>query len=660
VLQEIVRTLSRKNINFIFLFFITVFFTLFTYRSIFHGKLLGDPFDARLMIVLHEHWWKWYNGDVALRDTQFFYPFDKALGYSDVFLIQGSLYSFIRLIGFDLAISWSITTISLLIIGNIGWVVLSRKHFNRFLIQLIFTLTIISSLSFVNYFTLNPNSVGYSYLSWIILFYQNIKNEKVLSKINIKVNLFIICLFVYALSCWYATFFIIYIWIFKQILDIFYRDFSFFKSVRNLRFKYLLLFSPIHSFFLWLFVYIYISILNQPTRPIDEMFRNSPNVLHLANGGGARGTGLQGAYLDKIYTALNLNLSEESNIGIGLVGFCLFIFLSFWILKNRKKHVSMYRWWMTILITYFTLIPISGKFSVFGVLFENIPGFNSIRSPSRFVILLGFFVIFISFYILEKLLNNTKFKLVKFLTVFVLIFLFLDQQRTSFSGWDKTLLRNPLLFNQFDQIQSQCDYFYFDYPGGWWYDQIEAITFSTQIGIPTVNGYSGAFPPGYPTEPFNSDKLPFEIFKWINQIDKNQVGCFLTGISAPKILNQNLVNLDLIGFENQNEFGDLKFNKSLSPNPYFYIINFPMKDLNLSFSIKKNECVDKQRIKVIEVPNKLISESIISNDQQNFKIKLTFKNEIVKRIELVTDSKYCQKDSSSLRTYFYLNQLKIN
>ena len=41
------------------------------------------------------------------------------------------------------------------------------------------------------------------------------------------------------------------------------------------------------------------------------------------------------------------------------------------------------------------------------------------------------------------------------------------------------LLINENLFSQAQEIKNNCDYFYFDHPGGWWYDQIEAINKSS-------------------------------------------------------------------------------------------------------------------------------------------------------------------------------------
>ena len=155
-----------------------VFLTFFTYRTVFTGKLIGEPFDARLMISLHEHMWRWLNGFVSFRDTEFFYPYQTALGFSDVFLVQGLVYSMFRIVGFDSMSSWLNVTILLTIIGNIGWAFVAKKFMINFVVQLLFIMTIISSLSFVYYMGLNPNIVGYSFLSWFFLLFNSLVNEK--------------------------------------------------------------------------------------------------------------------------------------------------------------------------------------------------------------------------------------------------------------------------------------------------------------------------------------------------------------------------------------------------------------------------------------------------------------------------------------------------
>ena len=128
-------TTSRKTL---FLGLVAIIFNLYIYRTVFSGNLIGEPFDARLMITLHEHMWRWLNGLVSFRDTEFFYPYNTGLGFSDVFLVQGILYSIFRLLGFDSLSSWINITLLLVIVGNLGWVAVARKFLDKFIIQILF------------------------------------------------------------------------------------------------------------------------------------------------------------------------------------------------------------------------------------------------------------------------------------------------------------------------------------------------------------------------------------------------------------------------------------------------------------------------------------------------------------------------------------------
>jgi hypothetical protein len=192
--------------------------SLYIYRTVFTGTLIGEPFDARLMITLHEHMWRWLNGLVSFRDTEFFYPYQTALGFSDVFLVQGLIYSLFRIVGFDSMSSWLNVTILLTIIGKIGWVFVAKKFMNNFVVQILFIATIISSLSFVYYMGLNPNIVGYSFLSWILLLFNSLINEKNPQKKHVKFCFFVLTMLIYALSCWYGTFFLLITLAFRYLI----------------------------------------------------------------------------------------------------------------------------------------------------------------------------------------------------------------------------------------------------------------------------------------------------------------------------------------------------------------------------------------------------------------------------------------------------------
>ena len=644
------------------LIFANVSFTLFTYRSIFSGKLLGDPFDSRLHIILHEHWWRWFNGLVSFRDTEFFYPFDKALGYSDVFFTQGIIYSIFRFLGYGLPTSWTLTTILLLIIGNIGWVFVARKYIKNYILQILSVLTFVSSLSFVYYFTFNPNIVGYSYLSWIALFINNIIEERNSKNKNRKISVFISLMLIYALSCWYGAFFVILIIIARALLEIMFNFESFIQSLKKTKFsvniRQYLIQLPIQIFLVWLFIYVYVSVVNQPKRPTDELFRNSPRIHLLPNGSNVDGTKLSGSIFKDLYLLFGLDFEKEYGIGIGIFTLVLGLFVTVYGLVKKLFSKNQKLWILTFLGVYLYFIVFAEKFSLHQLFFENVPGFNSIRCPSRYVILLGFFVIFGIFYTFDLLIK--KFNKIKIGLIFLAFILLFDQYRSPFKGWDPAVLINTDLMSQKDEIKKNCDYFYYDFPGGWWYDQIEAMTFAIQVGVPTVNGYTGAFPVGYPTESFTSNEEPLKIFDWISKIDPQKRGCFVTGRSEIKSLNREFDSIDFIGFTELETNGNASWRWAVSPNPYLYILSNSDKKKEISFTLNTSQCNPVQEISILDGQGNTINPDKKVTNSSTFQVEVDMRNAVIRRIQIITDSGGCQLGNDPRNLFFEIKDFKIS
>ena len=653
----------KRNLRLYSLSFLSISYTLFTYKSIFQGKLLGDPFDSRLQIVLHEHWWRWFNGLVGFRDTEFFYPFDKALGYSDVFLTQGIVYSFFRFIGFTLSSSWSITTIGLLLIGNLGWVFIAQKFVKNYVLQILMVLTFVSSLSFAYYFTLNPNIMGYSFISWFALLIINISKEKNKLVKNQKISIFMTLFLIYALSCWYAAFFLGLVLTIRLLLEAVFRskEFNFSLSqhgLRNLARQYYLQ-APIQLFLIWLFVYVYVLVANDPSRSVNELLKNSPRVSYLANGSSADGTKLSGSFFKQLYLNLGLDFDKEYGIGLGLFTTFFGLLSLGYIIYNRLFSLSKYLWICAITFVYIYFLVWQDKFSIHKFLFESIPGFDSIRYPARYVIFIGFSLILLIFFILDQIVKDSNFK-IKSLIFLVGSLIFIDQYRASFKGWDSDTLVNIELLKQKQDIITSCDYFYYDFPGGWWNEQIEAMMFSIQIGVPTINGYSGAFPPNYPTEAFNSTSEPLQIFRWINEISPEKRGCLITGRTKIISLTSKSESVEFVGFTGEEKKGSSTWRWANSSSPYLYIYSRENSLRNLKFSLKTSSCFENQTIRITDSQNKLLVEETIVEEERNYDLKVDLSNNFVKIIQFNTDAQVCKVKGDPRDLYFEIKNFSIS
>ena len=641
----------------LFLIIFSVLVTLFVYRSIFSNNLLGDSFDGRLQIILHEHWWSWFKGQTTFRDTGFFFPFDKALGFSDVFLLQGIIYSAFRLITLDIPTSWTFTTILVVILGNLGWVFVAKKFIQNYLFKILFILTIISSLSFVNYFTLNANASGYTLISWLVLLYYSALKEKDLFKKNLKYYFLILFIILYTLTCWYGAFFVVFTFCIKKLFDLFFRENYYKLQVKKVNIKLLGIFLPFYLFFIWLFIYVYYPTINEADRTRNELIKGSPSLQFLPNGGGLPGTNLNGAIFSNIYEKLNLNIDREYAFGIGLFVFVFALIYGFQFFLKNYKNYSKIIWPISIIFTYFIFILLGDTFSLFSILFNYVPGFNSIRYPSRYVIFLGYLLIFLVFYQLDKLYYSSRNLTTKISISIILLITMLDQIRMPFTGWNRDLLINKELFAQSQEIKEKCDYFYFDYPGGWWFDQIEAMTFSMQIDVPTVNGYSGGFPKDYPTEPFLSEKMPLNIFDWINDIPPNLKGCFVTGKGPVHAFSPDLISIDFVGFTNEERNRSDSWNWAVTKNPYLYVINLSKKNLIINFEIKSSVCNTNTDFSIKDSNQREISKFEIQKNSMPIELILDFQKEIVKKIDFKNALVPCKIENDPRPLYFEVKNL---
>ena len=182
------QLITRIKINkIILLSIISILTTLYTYRSTLKGQMFGDPFDARLQMVLHEHWYRVFTFQTSLRDTEFFYPYKQGLGFSDVFLVQGVIHSILRFFGNTMQNSWIITNLMLVIVGNLGWVALSNKLIKNKNLSIFFVIATHTSITFYAHFTYQANTVGYTFISWLIVFVIFAKNKisKDINQINL-------------------------------------------------------------------------------------------------------------------------------------------------------------------------------------------------------------------------------------------------------------------------------------------------------------------------------------------------------------------------------------------------------------------------------------------------------------------------------------------
>jgi hypothetical protein len=101
----------------------------------------------------------------------------------------------------------------------------------------------------------------------------------------------------------------------RALFEVIFNFDSFKQNVKKINFifniRQYLVQLPVQVFLVWLFIYVYVSVVNQPKRPTDELFRNSPRIHLLPNGSNVDGTKLSGSIFKDLYLLLGLDFEKE-------------------------------------------------------------------------------------------------------------------------------------------------------------------------------------------------------------------------------------------------------------------------------------------------------------------------------------------------------------
>jgi hypothetical protein len=395
------------------------------------------------------------------------------------------------------------------------------------------------------------------------------------------------------------------------------------------------------------------------------MITNSPRVQQIFRGANPNGGGMEGSIFVSLYEWLNIDDPIVFNGVVGDWGGGLGIFVPIvgvviiFVSLIATKTIKDYSWLIAVISVYVYFMVFGDDVSIHSFLFGYIPGLNSIRSPSRYIILVGFTTIFLIFYFLDKFFIRRKNYFINILIFSILSLIFVDQHRYSFKGWDRKDFINPDLMALESEIQKNCDYFYYDKPGGWWFDQIEALSFAVQIGVPTVNGYSGAFPPNYPNRAWNQDSPSIEIFDWMKQIDQDKRGCLILGNSNIRYLNDSVVSIDFYGFTEEESSGNSNWRWAVAPQAHLFVIGNKETKQNLEFELRGAPCFNNQNIQIVSEENDISQSFVMNKNAIPINLDLDFSESAGKSITIRTDSPVCNLEGDPRDLYFEIKNIKL-
>jgi hypothetical protein len=638
--------------------------TFLVLRDSWNDKFFGDPMDSRMSWVVYEHWFQFFLGNRELRNTLFFYPYDKSLGLSDSFLLNGIFHSFFRVIGNDPIDSWKYSNILSIAISITGLAILSRKLFDGYTHQFGFVLLISTSYVFLNNMSGQPNVSFYFISTFFVISILNFARPDLnrLTKLWAFSGLVLIPP-VMALSVWYAGFYIYLITSFFFAIS-YALNRRFFKSfIQNIQNN----FKTLPKFFIslvlslslslhLLFIYIYLPNARMENKVWSDVDRWQPTV-----------TG----NLQSIFQSLNISTRyfptivevDPIFVGIGFTSLIIILYLLSLILFSRRfrdnfVHSVDFLLLVTSIVLFIVFLKVS-DFSFFEYLWSFFDPLKSIRFTSRiyvFIFAIWVYLFLKSFSRLQiNILSPNKFKL---LQIFIIILLVSSQISNPISKWPKEVYEPDEYSSVITQIKENCTAFVVDSPGrGWWDDQLQGMTLMALTNIPTANGYSGAFPLGYELGDWSKDSQLEGIGRWLVGNETKDSIC-LVQTSGIKYMGFPLTiladeNFDIL----ESNLKGTSWNWSLSDQSKVKVLNFS-KDLirgKIEFEIRTADCEQRQvDLKITDQSGDLVLNQQIDSKISKIRFDVELPGEIEAIYNLSVNTPGCEVDGGARKIFFLL------
>jgi hypothetical protein len=564
--------------------------------------------------------------------------------------------------------AWFLASFIFFLIGNIGWIFVAKKIYNNQIIQLSFVWVVSTFPTFIILVERAPQILAFSWISW--LFYLtiiSIENAKQ-NKTNYSLAILSILLPLLMLTSWYPAFFYL---VTISVAATFY----FISNINKLgtylkkhRVKILsrknlifILSTSISILLLMIWLYIYLPLLGETSRSWTETIYYSSYL----------GQVLNQQYLNNGWYFIFIKNSQytpfqQSNVALPALTIILaliFLILSF---QQKNQLISKYRNYMVLPTTliFLVFLRLTEEFSLYRVFWETIPGLQSIRFPYRYIIVLGFALTVFIFFQFDNLIakwQNIAFK--RGALVALILLLAFDSFKPPYAIWSKQDYLSEELEQQVNQIRKHCEYFILDKPGGWWDDQISGISLSVLSGVPTANGYSGGFPNGYPTKDWNYDGDISGILDWAEFGTSNKDACLVS--TSHKLIKSNPQEPQIFfhsGFSPEESNAKGAIWRWAESSKGYILLNIPQgfDAFRFSFEAKTPECVEGNKLKVTQLPDKELLSSTISNKAQSYDLQLFNNHSGVNKLMFEVDNMSCKFLGDPRDLYFEIKNYKID
>lgn len=523
--------------------FFTVWFLIFCeyifFRNVLgNDSLIGDRGDGRLTNLLAEHWWRFFQGKEKFAELLMFYPAQGVIGYTDMLLGHGLVYSLFRLFRINMYISYKFTLIFIHGIGTISMFYLLKKS-----MKIGFTWSLFGTIAFCFSDTFSrrighTQLIAVSMLPLLLIFFIGfVNNFEERRKRNIYAYLFIIWFALLTYTAWYVAFFTgMFSLVFMVVSLIKFRwaHLDVLSFIKN--WLAVIRYDLIGYVIILVLVYIPFILIYVPVLQLSSGYSYSdvsmflPEIIDLINV--SESNYMMGWFIKY------LKLDDRGFSGEVIEGFSCILLLFFIAMflvqrklrqkrnkddniQRKRKSLLVENIFITVILCVVMIIRLgSNGVSLWAVVYYLFPLAKSIRAVARFLFWLSFPMAVITSYCADQFFNIQSGK--KFASVILIFLLFVSNinEMGVHSGWCakeelaflKDIPEPPQNIESFYIIDSKktedAAHIY----------QLDAFEIGTYYSIKTINGYSGQYPAGWDgIWDVCSDGYESMVFEWINK-----------------------------------------------------------------------------------------------------------------------------------------------
>jgi hypothetical protein len=546
--------------------------------------LLGDLGDTRFVNAILEHWLTFSIAGWAWDSPPIFYPLSGALAYSDVLFLYVPFYAVARAANLSPYYALAFTAAMLLVVGYAGAIWLLRRTFAlppwiSILGGAIYAFAGMRASHYVHIQLYAALFLPFL-LGALIRYLDRLQDGKLGIGAGLTVALGLAAVF---LTSFYVGWFFLFYLGLAGVCLIFLRPFegdALPLRVLTARRPLISLFVVAAAFivalvpFLWLYLP---GFREMGPRPWAFVLGLLPSLPDLGNVG--PGNLMWGGFVER-FVPPGRDFGHEQSYGVplgllslflGTVGFLFFFRNEEWFgSPNRQWNASCLRALALAVLISWALLLAWGDHSLWRGVFRLVPGASAIRAPFRFQVVLFLTIVVVAMFGLAGLWRATKGKAFRRLLLGAFsVFLLVEQVETrspvfeakAETAWLKRIQRPPAFCRQFLLLADP------ERSRSWYAANIDAMLIAILWRIPTINGYSGNFPPGWSLQDPAGSSYLNAATEWVQQHALKGGLCTLqpaTGVWR-RVLpgpSKNLLDLDLAGRGARDLEEGLSFSRS--------------------------------------------------------------------------------------------------